>query len=807
MCQQIHVSIATFDFEQYADAMPRKPRKRKATSASGTTAKRGRRHTRPKESSTRKKIDSILLNLGWVIDEESVDCNVFTERAKTIEQNRKLKGKEPDYVLYESGTDRPIAIIETKRPGKTLNAAIQKATTEYAKPLGINIVFACDGGIVESFDRRSSGPLLQDDEPVTDLLPESILKRFHEEGPSLYTPTKTQQTKQELIRIFKQANDLLRKEGLREGIERFTEFSNLLFLKLISEIETDRESRGLKRRLEKRYCWDAFAKKPAEDMLDYLNDTVLPRLVDSYNHSGEVFQSRLQIANAATLKEIVDRLSELSLLDAESDVKGDAFEYFLKHSVTVGNDLGEYFTPRHIVRLIVELVDPRYKDTVYDPCCGTGGFLIEAFRHIAQKVKQTPSTRRVLEEETIWGREITGTSRIAKMNMILAGDGHTNIHQMDTLKSPVKEQFNIVLTNFPFSQDTDYAHLYGLDTEDANPVFLKHVIDSCAKDGRIGVVVPEGLLFDEKAQYVLVRRMLTEACNIEAIVALHDFVFRPYTGQPTSILILNKGTPTKDVWFYSVDEDGFEKTSSKKGRPPRTGPNHLVELRSIWSEKPETDRSFTVDISRIRENSYKLSMSSYRERADRPDWVPLGGPDGVCEIKIGGTPRTEIRSYYGGPHPWVTISDMKDRHVVHTEKTLTDSGVANSSVKLLPKGTVLLSFKLSIGKVAISGRDLYTNEAIAGLVPKDGRVLPEYLYHILPAIDLRAYMQPAAKGKTLNKGILESIRVPIPSTTEQRKFIAKMNRFEAKTIRFRENARDIEKEAADFAQLRLSHSA
>ncbi len=762
-----------------------------------------RRQTRPKESATRKKIDRILSNLGWQTDEEAPECNVFTERCKTVEQNKLLKGKEPDYVLYASDSDRPIAIIETKRPGETLAIAIEKAVRDYAVPLDVNVVFACDGALIETFDRRSSGPLLQDDEPLTDLLTESLLLRFADEGPCLFTATTTQQTKEELIRVFAQANDLLRKEGLREGIERFTEFSNLLFLKLISEIEQDRQRRGEARRLESRYCWEAFATKSAHEMLDYLNDTVLPRLVDSYNHSGEVFQRRLQIGNASTLKEIVDRLSELALLDAESDVKGDAFEYFLKHSVTVGNDLGEYFTPRHIVKLIVGLVDPCYQETVYDPCCGTGGFLIEAFHHIAQKVKKTPATRNVLENETIYGRELTGTARIAKMNMILAGDGHTNIVQADALKAPVRAKYNVVLTNFPFSQETDYGTLYGLDTADANPVFLKHVLEACADGGRIGVVVPEGLLFGETQHNVKVRRILTETCELHAVIALHDYVFRPYTGQPTSILILTKGRRTKRVWFFDIEEDGFEKTTRKNGRPPTPGTNHLVDLRGVWSEKPDTARSFSVDIDRIKDNSYKLSLSSYRERQERSDWTPLGGDEGLCDIKIGATPRTDERRFWGGPHPWATITDMSSRYVTRTGRTLSDAGIANSSVKLLPKGTVLLSFKLSIGKVAIAGRDLYTNEAIAGLVPKDGRVLPEYLYHLLPALNLRAYMQPAAKGKTLNKTILQTIRIPVPLKRQQQAFIKAMNKREAQTLHLREKAKDIDKDIRDLAQMQL----
>ena len=761
-----------------------------------------------KESAARKIIDNILVNLGWETNELSPDCNVFTERAKTKEQCTLLGGKEPDYLLYESGTDRPIAVVEAKRPGYTLTQAINKAIEKYAEPLGIDIVFAHDGTLCESFDRRSSGSLLLDDEPVVELLPPELLLQFANDGPRLETPTEAHQTKKELITIFAEANDLLRKEGLMEGIERFSEFSNLLFLKLISEIEAKREAEGKPRRLESRYCWESFASKSPEEILDHINDSVLPRLVKSYNHSGEVFQPRLKIANASTLHSIVSRLSELSLLDVESDIKGDAFEYFLKNSITVGNDLGEYFTPRHIVKLIVELIDPSYKETVYDPCCGTGGFLIEAFKHIERKVKVTAETRKVLENETIFGRELTSTARIAKMNMILAGDGHTNITQEDALKRPVDGKYDVVLTNFPFSQNTDYSSYYGLDTEDANPVFLKHVIDACADGGRMGVIVPEGLLFGETQQYINVRRFLVDHCTIHAVISLHEFVFRPYTGQPTAILILTKGKPEegKKVWFYEVLEDGFEKTGSKKGRHPcLEKENDLVELRSVWDQKPTSDKSFSIPLNQIRENSYKLSLSSYRKRSEKPDWLPLGGEDGVCEIMLGATPDKNIAEHYrDGTHLWVRIGDMVDRYITQTEKKITDLGVEKSSVKLLRKGTVLISFKLSIGKVAIAGTDLYTNEAIAGLVPKDERVLPEYLYHLIPALDLKNYMQPAAKGKTLNKKILQNIRIPVPSIEEQKAFVDEMNQLEAKALHLREEANDLNQEAVDASQVFLA---
>ena len=147
---------------------------------------------------------------------------------------------------------------------------------------------------------------------------------------------------------------------------------------------------------------------------------------------------------------------------------------------------------------------------------------------------------------------------------------------------------------------------------------------------------------------------------------------------------------------------------------------------------------------------------------------------------------------------------MKDRYVNQTAKRITQEGIDKSSVKLLPKGTVLVSFKLSIGKVAISGTDTYTNEAIAGLIPKDGRVLSEYLYHLVPALDLRNYMQPAAKGKTLNKKILQRIKIPVPSIKDQREFVKRMNDMEARRIDLQGRAKDLEQDTADVARTFLA---
>lgn len=758
--------------------------------------------TTPLESATRKRLDALLENLGWNCDERSAECNVFTERPKTKAQKAGLNGAHPDYVLYQSGTDDPIAIIEAKRPGQSLVDALKQAIDLYAMPLGVHLVFVADGSFVEAHDLRDGRRLQVDGEDVTTLLSERDVLRFLDQGSSLTTPPQVRHTKQELISAFGAANDLLRKEGLREGLERFTEFSNLLFLKLISEIEADREESGEPRILEARYCWDAFKDKPEQEMLDYINDTVLPRLVKNYNHSSDVFQRSLGIKSPKTLKKIVDRLSKLQLLNTDSDIKGDAFEYFLRNSVSVGNDLGEYFTPRHIVKLAVDLVDPLFEETVYDPTCGTGGFLIQAFRHIKAKVKNSSENLRILKEDTIFGRELTATAKVAKMNMIIIGDGHNNIKQMDSLSAPCPNQFDVVLANFPFSQETDFAGLYGFETDNANPVFLQHIIDALKDGGRAGVIVPEGVLFDETASNVRVRRALLESCQLEVVVSLHEYVFRPYTGQPTSLLIFKKGRPSKSVWFFDVINDGFEKSTRKLGRRPIME-NDLPLLRQLWSERAHSDRSFSVDIDTIKKHGHKLTIDEFRDEYGNPDWVQLGGRAGVCDIVIGGTPNTKKREFYGGEHLFAKIGDLtscEGMHLHETEERLTDEGIANSSVKLVPKDTVLFSFKLSLGKVAITGRPMYTNEAIAAIMPKDARVLPKFLYYVLPRIPMPG-ARKAAKGKTSSKGRLEKAKIPLPSPEEQQALIDMMEKVDRQVADLR--AEIAKKELAADEEFRL----
>ncbi|KAA6329638.1 putative type I restriction enzymeP M protein [termite gut metagenome] len=484
------------------------------------------------------------------------------------------------------------------------------------------------------------------------------------------------------------------------------------------------------------------------------------------------------LINRSPLKLIVDELSKLTLLDIDSDIKGDAFEYFLKDSITVGNDLGEYYTPRHIVKLMVSLVNPKFGDKIYDPCCGTGGFLIEAFRHIRKNCNITKKNLQILEKETIWGGELTETAKIAKMNMILAGDGHTHIKQQDSLAFPIKEEegkgekrFDIILTNFPFSQTTEHANLYKMSAKSANPVFLKHVIDALKPNGKAAVIVPDSILFSNDNDNIKVRKELVEKCEVEAVIQLGNFTFAPYTKQPTSIIIFNKIRKTNNIWFFDLINDGFSET----GKRYPSAKNDIPDLRILWHDKVDSDKSFTLENKKINKDNYKLFLNFYKT------FTPVKNPiklSTLCsDFVLGGTPLKSENSFYNGRHLWATISDMNQKYITDTKLKLSDAGVEKlGKIRIVEKGSLLMSFKLTLGKTAFAGAELFTNEAIVKLVLKDEYntdEIKEYLYHILPLVNYTPFAQRAAKGYTLNKDLLPTVEIPFPDSKEERYEIVK----------------------------------
>lgn len=532
----------------------------------------------PLEPHTRTQINLRLQNLGWILNERDPNCNVFQEQAKTQKQNEVFGGKNPDYVLYESGTDVPIGIIEAKRPGEDLDKALLQAKERYAKPLEIPLVFAFNDTFVISEYVSKGRPLKIDGEELQDFIDQITALRFIREGPEILSaPKDINFSREELLKIYKKTNNLLRNEGLREGYERFSTFAEILFLKLLDESDRLNEARGVKRVLDKRFCWSSFIHDyDGQNLLDFIADSVWKRLNELY---GDIFKNQFAVRNPATLESIIEVINPINLSSTDTDVKGDAFEYFLK-SVTNGNkDLGEYFTPRHIVRTMVNLVKPAYGERLYDPCCGTGGFLLEAFKYLSLRVDiSNPEIINKLKNETIYGREITSTARIAKMNMILFDDGHSNIDQIDCLSKPINEEYDVVLSNIPYSQKVDYGSFYSIPTTNGDSVFMQHIYRALKPGGRAAVIVPETFLYEDGV-IGQTRELIMRDSEAFTVVSLPRGVFMPYTPTKTNIVYFKKKNKNqfKNVFFFVIFNDGFELNTKRK---PVQGDSDLKKLLS-----------------------------------------------------------------------------------------------------------------------------------------------------------------------------------------------------------------------------------
>lgn len=221
---------------------------------------------------------------------------------------------------------------------------------------------------------------------------------------------------------------------------------------------------------------------------------------------------------------------------------------------------------------------------------------------------------RKLTLETVYGHELTNTARIAKMNMILTGDGHTNIVQLDSLKNPVNAEYDIVLANPPYGQGTDWGHLYDVDSKQADCVFVQHIMKSLNDHGRVAAIVPEGFLF-RLGPDKDVREKLMNGFRVDAVISLPAGVFQPYTASKVNIIVFRRGEgSTKNVWFYEIHNDGFDLGATR--RPIEE--NDLPDLRSKWTEKPVSLNSWVATAEMIENNDWMLLASIYQPKKAMP---------------------------------------------------------------------------------------------------------------------------------------------------------------------------------------------
>ena len=344
--------------------------------------------------------------------------------------------------------------------------------------------------------------------------------------------------------------------------------------------------------------------------------------------------ARFTIPTPALLVKVVDMLDAIQMEDR--DTKGDLYEYMLGKIASAGQN-GQFRTPRHIIKLMVEMMAPKPADTICDPACGTAGFLVAASEYLHQHYQQelylTAESAPRFNHDTFHGFDFDSTMlRVGSMNMLLHGVENPAIENRDSLSeghAGVEGQFSLILANPPFAGSLDYESCAKdlqqvVKTKKTELLFLALFLRLLKPGGRAAVIVPDGVLFGSSNAHKTLRRMLVEEHKLDGIVSMPSGVFRPYAGVSTAILLFTRTDSggTDRVWFYDMKADGY---SLDDKRNPLDQNNHatnnLPDILNRWhalhssGEKLglRTAQSFLVPKHEIAGNDYDLSVNRYKE--------------------------------------------------------------------------------------------------------------------------------------------------------------------------------------------------
>ena len=438
-----------------------------------------------------------------------------------------------------------------------------------------------------------------------------------------------------------QLMNILYAGGVNNPMDSIEQISYLLFLRLLTEKDEtlatlDKKYTRIFSGKWTRFAWGNFVTLAGDELFNTVRDAIeslheLPGLT----HTGKLLFSRatLKIYDRPTLRAIIQGIQELDLAAHNGhDFKGDMYEYLLSKLSMSGTN-GQFRTPRHIIDLIVALVNPQPGQHICDPACGTAGFLISAFTYILREHTKPadlkrgnmdgsmlkPAQWKFLEEQAFTGFDNDANMvKIAILNLYLHQLERAKIDHFNPLTTGFGgvypgQRFDAILANPPFAgkvqEESILADLnYKLDTRATELLFLKWFVDHLTPGGRAGVIVPNGVLFGSTNAATKLREMLLTECDLQAVINLPGGVFRPYAGVATAALIFQKGTPTKSVWFYDLTADGF----SLDDRRTPIEANEIPDVLNKWPKREEGANSYRVPLEKIKENDWSLAAGRYK---------------------------------------------------------------------------------------------------------------------------------------------------------------------------------------------------
>lgn len=435
--------------------------------------------------------------------------------------------------------------------------------------------------------------------------------------------------------------DILRRDDGISGAMHYTEqISWVLFLKFLADLEESKaENAELDGEtytyiLDENYRWQNWAvlkvdgkkdiinSKSGDDLLDFVNKELFPYLkgFKSITENPKSIKYKIgaifefldnRIANGHTLREVLDIIDEMDFHN-QSDLfqLSLIYEKLLKDMGSDGGNSGEFYTPRPLIKVITDVVNPQIGQSIYDPAVGSCGFLIEAYNHIRYEDVQNNKQRdlstdqlKFLNEDTFFGNEKTPLSYVmGVMNMILHGVESPNISKANTLTKDIrgleeKDRFDCILANPPFGgkEKEQIQQNFPIKSNATELLFLQHMMNHLKLGGKCGVVIPEGVLFQTNNAFQSVKKDLLERFNVHTILSLPSGVFLPYSAVKTNVVFFDRKGSTNDIYYYEVNPP-FKLTKNKP-----INIDHFAEFLDSWETRKITDNSWIVNVNDIKD--------------------------------------------------------------------------------------------------------------------------------------------------------------------------------------------------------------
>lgn len=529
----------------------------------------------------------------------------------------------------------------------------------------------------------------------------------------------------------------------------------------------------------------------------------------------KVFErSYLKIVEPKILNSFILRLNEG--FKSHFDL-GDFYESLLPLLGTQ-NELGQFRTPRHIIDFVVDVMDPAIGERIADPACGSAGFLVSSFRHLISKYSDehglstlNPTQTKQLYNEMIFGWDMEPLMvKFSLANLYLHGLRVPNVSERDTLlsESAWNETFDVFVANPPFITPEGGANRHDKFANNSNKtevLFCEYMVHALSVNGRMGVVVPEGILFDASRGHQALRKSLLDN-GLWCVLSLPEKVFNPYSAKKTNIIFLDKTISTKEVLFIDIKNHGYSLNTNPTPITENDLPDAAVQLKSYYGELKAgkagtviSQNAYTVPLETIQANETTNLTGAFYKRvsAESSLWKMVHLSD-VAKISAGGAAPQDPSMFVGGTHPFVRTSDVGKVHISddfhEVRDYLNDEGIKR--LKLFPRNTILFpksGASTFLNHRVMLARPSYVVSHLATIEANEEILHPKFLFQLLLRVDARDLTNnqdyPSLKASDLG-----SIRIPLPPMEQQIAFVERLEELQLDKLKLQDQVRKVDDE-------------